>query len=253
MSDLTDYIEFEEGSIPLIISVPHGGILECETIPQRSAGVFGIDRGTIEFSKELIELISLKFKKEFSELKTPSYIISKVQRSKIDLNRNESEAYNQNSSLAREIYRFYHRKIQKLVNYNINTFGRSLLLDIHGFEKDNRPTGFRDVEIILGTNNLESLFSISIPKRNWNNNLRGKIIEKFLELEISIAPGHPRRREYVLSGGYITKQYGASQFSSSSKTIQFEFSDRIRKYDKGLREIVLNTLAEIIYEDIVNV
>jgi len=253
MSDLTDYIEFEEGSIPLIISVPHGGILECETIPQRSAGVFGIDRGTIEFSKKLIELVSLKFKKESSELKTPSYIISKIRRSKIDLNRNESEAYNQNSNLAREIYRFYHRKIQKLVNYNINTFGRSLLLDIHGFEKDNRPTGFRDVEIILGTNNLESLFSISIPKRNWNNNLRGKIIEKFLELEISIAPGHPRRREYVLSGGYITKQYGASQFSSSSKTIQFEFSDRIRKYDKGLREIVLNTLAEIIYEDIVNV
>jgi len=253
MSDLKDYIEFEQGSIPLVISVPHGGILECETIPQRSTGVFGIDRGTIEFSKTLIELICLKFKKESSELKTPSYIISKVRRSKIDLNRYESEAYNQNSNLAREIYRFYHRKIQKLVNYNISTFGRSLLLDIHGFEKDNRPSGFRDVEIILGTNNLESLFSKSILKREWNKNIRGKIIEKFLELEISIAPGHPRRREYVLSGGYITKQYGASQFSSNSRTIQFEFSDRIRKYDEGLREIVLNALVEILYQDIGNV
>ncbi len=253
MSDLIDYIEFEEGSIPLIISVPHGGILECENIPQRSTGVFGIDKGTIEFSKEFIELISLKFKNEFSELKIPSYIISKVRRSKVDLNRNESEAYNQNSSLARKIYRFYHRKIQELVNYNISKFGRSLLLDIHGFEKDNRPPGFRDVEIILGTNNLESLFSISIPKRDWNKNIRGKIIEKFLELEIPIAPGHPRRREYVLSGGYITKQYGASQYSSSSKTIQFEFSDRIRRYDISLREIVLTTLVEIFYQNIENV
>lgn len=253
MSDLKDYIEFKEGSIPLIVSVPHGGILECEAIPQRSTGVFGIDRGTLEFSKKLIELISLKFKKESLDFKTPSYIISKVRRSKIDLNRDESEAYNQKSPLAKEIYKSYHKKIQKLVISNLNRFGRSLLIDIHGFEKNMRPPGFRDVEVILGTNNLASLFSEPIPKRDWEKNIRGKIIQNFLQLEISIAPGHPRRREYVLSGGYITKQYGASQFSSNSKTIQFEFSDRIRRYDKGLREIVIKTLAEIFYEEMVHV
>ena len=81
MSELRDFVEFEEGNIPLIISVPHGGILECTSIPERTKGVLGIDKGTIEFSKNLIEQISLKFKAETTKLKVPFYIISKVRRS----------------------------------------------------------------------------------------------------------------------------------------------------------------------------
>ncbi len=63
-----------------------------------------------------------------------------------------------------------------------------------------------------------------------------------------IAPGHPRRREYVLTGGYITQAYGSSKISES-KTMQIEFSDRIRILDKKLRKIVIQTLAEIIVNE----
>ncbi|MEJ2294177.1 MAG: hypothetical protein P8Y23_05355, partial [Candidatus Lokiarchaeota archaeon] len=73
-----------------------------------------------------------------------------------------------------------------------------------------------------------------------------EIISKFLDLDIPIAPGHQRRREYVLSGGYITKKYGASQLKNS-KSIQIEFSDRIRIYDGDLKSKVLKSLAEIIF------
>ena len=149
MSELRDFVEFEEGNIPLIISVPHGGILECTSIPERTKGVLGIDKGTIEFSKNLIEQISLKFKAETTKLKVPFYIISKVRRSKVDLNRDKSEAYNQNSFLAREIYNFYHTKIQEWVFNNLDMYSRSLMIDIHGFEKDSRPPGFRDVDVNL--------------------------------------------------------------------------------------------------------
>ena len=246
--NLEKFITFEKGTIPLILSVPHGGTLECEIIPKRLNGVLGIDRGTIELTQKLISCIKKISKKRISKSIMPSYIISDVLRSKIDLNREESKAYIQNSSLAKQIYQFYHKKIKDLILENINSFNNSLLIDIHGFESNKRPSSFRDVDLILGTNNLETFFSKPVPKKVWENTIRGKIIKKFIELNIAIAPGHPRRREYVLTGGYITQTYGSSKISKS-KTMQIELSDRIRILDKKLRKIVIQTLAEIIVNE----
>jgi len=251
MLDLSDYIEFQQGNIPLILSVPHGGSLECENIPKRSSGILGIDGKTIEIAKKLIALIQNIFKKHNSEVKKPSYVISKVRRSKIDLNREETEAYEQGSYIAKQIYKFYHKKIEEIVRYNLKVYERSLLIDLHGFEKANRPPGFRDVDVVLGTNNLESFYSKKIPKKDWGKNIRGKIVQKFLELNIPIAPSHPKRGEYVLTGGYITKKYGASQIPKS-QALQIEFSDRIRIQDGNLRDLVLNHLAKILYNELKN-
>jgi len=243
MVNIKDCIEYNRGSIPLIISVPHGGTTKCDLIPRRTNGIHGIDKDTIKLACEFIEKIKNVFK-----FKTPSYIISKIHRAKIDFNRNSSEAFDQESELAKKIYRFYHNKIEELILYNIETFNRSVLIDIHGFEKEKRPKGFRDVDLILGTNNLESLYPNSIPKRDWGKNLRGKIVKKFNNLNIAIAPGHHLRREFVLTGGYITLKYGASHIKNS-QTIQIEFSDKIRLYDENLRDIVLKSLAQLFYEE----
>jgi len=249
---MQDYLEFQKGTVPLIISVPHGGTLECENIPKRSHGILGIDGETVEIAKELMGLIKTNFREQNFKLKFPSYIISKVRRSKIDLNRNEAEAFNPSSFIAREIYISYHNKLREFVIDNLKLFNRSLLIDIHGFEKDKRPQGFRDVDIILGTNNLESFFSEPLLRRDWGNNIRGKIIQKFIDLGISIAPGHPKRREYVLTGGYITKNYGASQIPKS-QAMQIEFSDRIRIKDHKMREIVLNALANTLVRNLLEI
>ena len=78
--------------------------------------------------------------------------------------------------------------------------------------------------------------------------MRGKIVKKFNELNIPIAPGHPRRSEYVLKGGYIVQKYGASRIKDS-QAIQIEFSDTIRLYDEELREKALNSLAQLFFEE----
>lgn len=249
---MQDYLEFQKGTIPLIISVPHGGTLECENIPKRSHGILGIDGKTVEIAKKLMGLIRANFREQNLESKFPSYIISKVRRSKIDLNRNEAEAFNPSSIIAREIYISYHNKLREFVIDNLNFFSRSLLIDIHGFEKEKRPPGFRDVDIIIGTNNYESLFSKPTLRKDLGNNIRGKIIQKFIDLEIPIAPGHPKRKEYVLTGGYITKKYGASQIHNS-QALQMEFSDRIRIKDHKLRELVLNALANILVKNLLEI
>ena len=54
--EIEKYIKFERGSLPLIISVPHGGTLEIKGIPNRSQGVLGIDKATIELAQELNSL-----------------------------------------------------------------------------------------------------------------------------------------------------------------------------------------------------
>ncbi|MFW9948245.1 MAG: hypothetical protein ACFFDX_15575 [Candidatus Odinarchaeota archaeon] len=244
------YIKFHKGSIPLLITVPHGGTIKYTEIPTRKAGILGTDKGTIELAFELIKRVENLFRTKSSSQKTPSYIISKIHRSKIDLNRKESKAYNSNSILARNIYQFYHKKIKELIEYNITSFNHSLLIDLHGFEKDKKPQGFRDVEIVLGTNNLETLFSSTKSKKDWDKNLRGRIICKFIELNIPIAPGHQRRREYILTGGFTIKNYGASKLANS-QAIQIEISDRIRIFDKTLRNKVVSTLAELLVDEFV--
>ena len=247
MNSLLKYIELNHGSIPLILSVPHGGELICEEIPTRSSGIRGIDKNTIFLAQDLIRQIQKIYLIRTDKIEKPSFIFCNIARSKIDLNRPIDKAFNQNSTIAKEVYMFYHNAIRNYIAHNIEVYNKSLLLDIHGFETKNRPPGFRDVDIILGTDNLKSLFAKPIKKRKWSNNIRGDIIKKFLELDIPIAPGHPRRREYLLSGGYITKKYGASQIRRS-ETIQIEFSDRIRFQNIDLKLLVLKSLAKIIFK-----
>jgi len=246
--NIKDYFDYKRGTIPLIMSVPHGGSFKIEKIPDRTSGIYGIDRGTISLAFELKKYINKVSQFNSKDIISPSYIISKVERLKIDFNRKESEAFHTKSSLAKEIYQFYHLKINELISYNLNKFKRSLLIDIHGFDKAKRPTGFRDVELVLGTNNLETMFKDKISKQDRDKNLRGKIVKKFNELNIPIAPGHPRRREYVLKGGYIVQNYGASRIEDS-QAIQLEFSDTIRLYDEELREKTLNSLAQLFIEE----
>ncbi|MGV9199159.1 MAG: N-formylglutamate amidohydrolase [Promethearchaeia archaeon] len=203
----------------------------------------GIDKGTIDLTLKLIKSIEKSSIQRFGVPRTPSYLISYVHRNRIDFNRVKYKAFQNNSRLAEELYDFYHQTLQEYTQHNIEEYGISYLVDIHGFEKSKRPEGFRDVDIVLGTLNLKSFFQERVPKKDWDKNLRGIIIKKCLEEKIAVAPGHPRRKEYVLKGGYITKKYGVKSFKAS-KAIQVELSDAIRLYDDSLLVKVLKIIGE---------
>ncbi|NVM16468.1 MAG: N-formylglutamate amidohydrolase [Candidatus Lokiarchaeota archaeon] len=245
---INDYFECKKGTIPLIFSVPHGGTTDFNNIPDRISGIYGVDKDTVRLAFDLMENIRKLFHLKSKDIRTPSYIVSKIRRLKIDFNRKESEAFNSKSSLAKEIYISYHNKIYELISYNLNKFNRSLLVDIHGFEKAKRSKGFRDVELVLGTNNLESMFPEKLPKKDWGKNFRGKIVRKFNDLTIPIAPGYHTRKEYVLTGGYIIQKYGASRIKNS-QSIQIEFSDTIRLFDDQLREKTIKSLAQLFFAE----
>lgn len=237
----------KKGNFPVILSVPHGGTQLYDEIPLRKQGVLGIDKRTITLAKELINWIEHTSESIIKSKKTPSFIMARIPRKQIDFNRPISKAINGDNPLAREFYHYYHESLKEMIQENLKDFEASLLLDIHGFEKEKRPAGYRDVEVVFGTNNLKSLFSHEIAKRDRDKNIRGKLIKSLLELDLQIAPGYPRRKEYVLTGGYITRYYGASRLQNS-QAIQIEFSDRLRITEKALRNSVLKQISKALIE-----
>ena len=79
-----NYIEYQVGTLPLVISVPHGGSLDPSSIPNRTCNdpVYATDEFTIE--------TALQIKNKLFELTGcyPHLIISHLKRSKLDPNRN---------------------------------------------------------------------------------------------------------------------------------------------------------------------
>ena len=164
MREFQNFIEHDKGNFPIVISVPHGGEMDYKLLPRRRSGILGIDKGTIDLARDLFKYFStLSTSSEQISIK-PSYVISKLRRNRIDFNRPESEAFPLGSELSEQIYQYYHEKIRNYIDYNIKKFNISLLVDIHGFERHKRPPGFRDVDIIIGTDNLNSLYSQPISK-----------------------------------------------------------------------------------------
>ena len=247
-TNFNQFVKFHQGNLPLILTVPHGGSIKYESLPDRENGIMGIDSKTIKIALKLIQYL----KKQNHTLEnlnlSPSYVISLIHRSKIDFNREEFIAFNQNSNLAKMIYNYYHQKIAQIIHNNLKTFNNSLLIDIHGFESDKRPKGYRDVDIVLGSNNLKSIFGYSVPKKNWGKNIRGKLVKAFNRAGILVAPSHHLRREYVLTGGYTTTKYGASNILNS-QSIQIEFSDRVRIHNETLRDLILKIIAQTLFDD----
>ncbi|MBD3256532.1 MAG: hypothetical protein GF383_15660 [Candidatus Lokiarchaeota archaeon] len=249
MVKIENFLEIKRGNFPVIVSVPHGGEHEYPQLPKRNDGIMGVDKSTISLAKLLIKFIGDISEQNHSKSWTPSYLFSYVPRRNIDLNRSKKKAYLKKSKLAKKIYKKYHKKIKSFIKFNLKTYGKSLLIDIHGFEKYKRPEGYREVEIVLGTNNLKSITVQELKKRDKNKNIRGRIIKHFLNIGVPIAPGHPRRDEYVLTGGYITQKYGASNIEGS-QSLQIEFSDQIRIYNKSLKRLILKELALVLVDQI---
>ena len=50
-----DYVKYFEGNIPLIISVPHGGTLRPDLVPDRTSGVMDEDWWTIDLAHDILQ------------------------------------------------------------------------------------------------------------------------------------------------------------------------------------------------------
>ncbi len=119
------FVEYQPGDLPIVISVPHDGHMRPEIIPDRTFGVTMRDNGTQDIARDII----IEFKRRTGN--SPHVIFSHLRRKKLDVNREEFEAAQDNET-AGIAWNEYHGFIDSACIRSLQTYGICLLIDLHG-------------------------------------------------------------------------------------------------------------------------
>ncbi len=119
------YVEYLPGTLPLVLSAPHGGELEPSEMPDRSYGTFVRDLNTID--------LVLRVRTAFLELTGayPHVVLSHVDRLKLDPNREIGEGAQGNPEAERAWWE-YHTFLQRAGTLVEEARGEGLYIDLHG-------------------------------------------------------------------------------------------------------------------------
>ena len=233
--NLRKYFEFGTGTIPIILSCPHGGYKKPKSILNKEVGPQIADKNTYIIAKWLINKLK---EKDLSIY----YVLNKIHRSKLDLNRPPASesAFNQKSDEARSIHNAYHDKLITISQDCISIHNKCLLIDFHGFTKptDDYP------DVIFG-----HVFGKTLQTQNNNDSQDCDHYWGCAQLEQEISKIFTIDDGMALtdfnlsySGGYIThKFYNQTNVSA----IQIEIAKYIRK-DYNLTKNFINTMTKSI-------
>lgn len=117
------------GSLPILFTVPHGGLEGVPNVFLRSRGITLTDAYTIELADALAKHLA-------DELGAQPYLVAaRFSRKYIDANRAEVDAFD--SPHAKPVYDAYHGHIRHFIAQIRERFPRgALLLDVHGQPED---------------------------------------------------------------------------------------------------------------------
>jgi len=123
------YTQYLAGELPLVISAPHGGHLEPAEIPDRTYGTMVTDRNTAELAMAIREAV------EDLTGSLPHVIISRLDRAKLDPNRDLEEGAQGNPEAERAWWEFqtFIEEAEELVE---ETYGDGFYIDLHGHGHD---------------------------------------------------------------------------------------------------------------------
>lgn len=119
-----DYVEYVPGTLPVILSAPHGGDLTPSEVADRTSGVVVTDRNTRE--------LTLAVRDAFIDLTghAPHVVISHLDRVKLDPNREIEEAA-QGDPFAEQAWEEFHGFIE-MARLDVVTRGEGMYFDMHG-------------------------------------------------------------------------------------------------------------------------
>ncbi|MFN0076241.1 MAG: hypothetical protein ACKVY0_07190 [Prosthecobacter sp.] len=122
---LEQLIEVRSGTLPIILTVPHGGTLKPDNVLARRYGVTGMDANTVPLSEMIIEELQVLYGGK------PHAIFSRLHRTRLDPNREIKEAA-QGEPTAEAAWHRFHDSAQNARDVVMKKHGHGLLLDIHG-------------------------------------------------------------------------------------------------------------------------
>ncbi|ORX51601.1 hypothetical protein DM01DRAFT_1337108, partial [Hesseltinella vesiculosa] len=240
----TNAITVIPGDLPLLLTVPHGGLAMPTSIPNRTEGQVIPDAYTIVLAKYISQQIRGHYKAR------PYMLILNVARRKVDVNRPIDQGTD--SETGQQVWAEYHDALRGLVQQIQTRFGEGLLLDIHGqahregmvelgymVQKSKLQTVDRDQDLITNS-------SLSRLAHRLLQNNRPEVVSQLLRgsgsfgdkmmggsdlIQVVPSPTHrsPAKQALYFEGGYTTQQY-SSQLDviqiESPQALRFSASDR---------------------------
>jgi hypothetical protein len=211
------YIEYRPGTLPLVISMPHGGTLKPESIPSRTAGRIAQDSNTADLG----ERIAAVCQKELGG--TPHLIFCHLHRLKLDANREIKEAA-QGNPIAEKAWHEFQGYVKTALSQVSQKQQQGLYIDLHGHRHPEMlvelgyailPSQLRSLEdSMAGSSSLKQLDQTS--PTTFTDLIRGPtslgaILEKagFPSIPSPSFPAPKVEQEYY-NGGYNTQTHSAT-------------------------------------------
>jgi hypothetical protein len=263
--DNNGWTECVVGNMPLIISVPHGGQLQPDHIPNRTCegSTTVTDLNTIELAREISQSIQAKYKVK------PYLVICHLKRTKIDQNRELAGATCGNTELD-ATWQLFHDYIDTALSDAVARFGSALYIDLHGHghTKQRLELGYS-----LDKEELRNVYVVSNIESTWRksslNNLKaikngqdfrnfmigdlafGTMMENegFRSVPSKLDP-YPKTQESFFNGGYNTRTFTSEKYP---KVFGWQIEanlDGVR--DKAGRPLFANAFSKVIMQYLEN-
>jgi hypothetical protein len=241
------YIKVLTGNMPLVISIPHGGYLLPDEIPDRPCEncAKNQDVYTIEIGYGIRDAI---YKKTGFY---PFVIINNLHRTRLDPNRNIAEAASGNKN-AELVWTEFQNSIDSATKEVQKRFGKGLYIDLHGHRHEIKRTelGYllssEELQLdndLLNSGSLVEYSSIrnlvvSNPGSfSYSELVRGKtslgsmLEQKGYPCIPSMNHPSPGQTEPYFSGGYNTTRHGSSH-GGTIDGVQIEIDEDLRSDPK---------------------
>lgn len=220
---LATYLTIEEGALPLVLSVPHGGDVEFIGAPVRAGGTKVTDDHVNELAAAIQARLLAKTGKR-------AYLVgAKVSRKYVDFNRAADAAY-ENAALA-PVYEHYYSALWQAVG-KVRGRPGAMLIDIHGQSAD------KDA-IFRGTKD-----GVTADNTSYYAAPDG-LISGMIAGALNVQPATVTGKENPgFNGGNIVRTFGMGQ-QGGLNSMQLEFGANYRRAD------TINRTAEAVADALV--
>ena len=228
-------IDVGRGTLPIVISAPHGGSTDVPGVPGRvnvnaERFVTGIDGNT----RELAHKIFAEIEKQLGG--KPYYVVARFKRRNLDANRTAEHSYEVPE--AKFYYDAYHGTLAEFCREVQNKYGTGLFIDVHG-------QGAYPDDILVGTVGGETVKLLR--QRHGDEALVGRNgVVGFLQAAGLETMPELNSSEFNLpryNGGYTVQTYGSHK-AEGIDAVQFEYGSSFRKAEK-LDDTAKRTVAAI--------
>ncbi len=216
-----ELVSVQRGTLPIIVSAPHGGQNELKDVPERlGVGVKKFAKVRDVNTSELAEKFIAKIEKELGG--KVWFVIARFERKFADANRPRELAYE--SDKAKPAYEAYHDALAAACKAVKDKHGAGLLLDLHG-------QGFFETHICRGTQNGKTVKLLEQrhgrPAVVGRKSVLGQMERSGYKVLPKCNAAETAREEPQFNGGYIVQTYG-SHTGYGIDAIQFEFGTHLR-------------------------